>query len=134
MTQQPKIYSCVIVFGLLPFFFIASAVHSHFADFGKVTTSVMMVAVAAAAQVHSVDDRIGIVFLSANGNFYELKERRVGIVCGITVPEWGIYCLLFYWVLLLTGTLLESSFVSLRQLQNAGKVEPKPRCNIPFFY
>jgi hypothetical protein len=113
MTQQRKIYLCVIAFGLLPFFFIASAVHSHFADFGKVTTSVVVVAVAAAAQVHSVDDRIGIVFLSANSNFYELKERRVGIVRGITVPEWGIYCLLFYWVLLLSTLSRQEHYLSL---------------------
>jgi hypothetical protein len=62
MTQQHKIYLCLIVFGLLPFFFIASAVHSHFTDFGTATTRVVVVALAAAAQVHSVDDRIGIVF------------------------------------------------------------------------
>ena len=38
LTQQHKIYLCLIVFGLLPFFFIASAVHRHFDDFGTATT------------------------------------------------------------------------------------------------
>jgi hypothetical protein len=35
---------------------------SHFAYFGTATTRAVVVAVAAAAQVHSVYDRIGIVF------------------------------------------------------------------------
>jgi hypothetical protein len=49
LTQQHKIYLCLIVFGLLPFFFIALAVHCHFNDFGTPTTGVVVVAVAAAA-------------------------------------------------------------------------------------
>jgi small neutral amino acid transporter SnatA (MarC family) len=42
LTQQHKTYLRLIVFGLLAFFFIASAVHCHFDNFGTATTRVMV--------------------------------------------------------------------------------------------
>jgi hypothetical protein len=64
LTQQHKIYLCLIVFGLLLFFFIASAVHCHFDDFGTATTRVMVVAVAEAAKQPKHYHRVsGIVWV-----------------------------------------------------------------------